>query len=325
MPSDSSALEILDGTAEGFGWSSQRARLRGVLGALATFLLVVVVVLGDGAFAAEPAPFAVGRLWQVEKGTAVPSYVFGTIHVPDPRVEHLPTRVENLVATVDRLVLEVHPDELGRAGDLALLPPGETLDRFLDPGTRSGLLEMAGEAGLPAGAVLRMRPMMIAVVVSFPPQIIQRLAAGLEGVDQQLAKSAIARGLPIYALESAEEQFDALLAVEHGHEAEILRQTVALRSQRDEIYQQMLEAYLTGDVLAFLDMTLEMHRGEDEAFVQVFMDEMLYRRNRLFVKRLSRHLADGNALIAVGAAHIPGRDGVLDLLEAQGYRITRLE
>jgi hypothetical protein len=55
------------------------------------------------------------------------------------------------------------------------------------------------------------------------------------------------------------------------------------------------------------------------------MDEILYRRNRLFVTRLSRHLADGNALIAVGAAHIPGRDGVLDLLEAQGYRITRLE
>jgi len=325
MPSDSSALDILDGTAEGSGWSSQRARLRGVLGALAAFLLVVVVVLGDGAFSAEPAPFAVGRLWQVEKGTAAPSYVFGTFHVPDPRVEHLPTRVENLVATVDRLVLEVHPDELDRAGNLTLLPPGHTLDRFLDAGTRSGLLEMAGEAGFPASAVLRMRPMMISVVVSIPPRIIQRMAAGQVGVEQQLAKGAIARGISIYGLESVEEQFDTLSAMEHGHEGEILRQTVAFRSQREEIYQQMLEAYLSGNILAFLDMTLETFHGEDEALVQVFMDEMLYRRNRLFVKRLSRHLAAGNALIAVGAAHIPGRDGVLDLLEAQGYRITRLE
>jgi uncharacterized protein YbaP (TraB family) len=184
---------------------------------------------------------------------------------------------------------------------------------------------MGGEAGLPANAVLRMRPMMIAGVVSIPPRMIRRLAAGQQGVDLQLAKSAIGRGIPIYALESVEEQIDTLSAMEHGHEAEILRMTVALRSQREEIYEQMLEAYLSGDILAFLDMTLETFRGEDEALAEVFMDEILYRRNRLFVTRLSRHLSDGNALIAVGAAHIPGRDGVLDLLEAQGYRITRLE
>ena len=301
-------------------------RKRGVIGSVVVALLIaVVVVLGDGAFAADRAPFAIGRLWQVEKGTAAPSYVFGTFHVPDPRVEHLPARVENLFGTIDRLVLEVHPDELGRAGDLALLPPGETLDRFLDAGTRSQLLEMGGEAGLPANAVLRMRPMMIAGVVSIPPRMIRRLAAGQQGVDLQLAKSAIGRGIPIYALESVEEQIDTLSAMEHGHEAEILRMTVALRSQREEIYEQMLEAYLSGDILAFLDMTLETFRGEDEALEEMFMDEILYRRNRLFVTRLSRHLSDGNALIAVGAAHIPGRDGVLDLLEAQGYRITRLE
>jgi uncharacterized protein len=301
-------------------------RKHGVIGSVVVALLIaVVVVLGDGAFAADRAPFAVGRLWQVEKGTAAPSYVFGTFHVPDPRVEHLPARVENLFGTIDRLVLEVHPDELGRAGDLALLPPGETLDRFLDAGTRSQLLEMGGEAGLPANAVLRMRPMMIAGVVSIPPRMIRRLAAGQQGVDLQLAKSAIGRGIPIYALESVEEQIDTLSAMEHGHEAEILRMTVALRSQREEIYEQMLEAYLSGDILAFLDMTLETFRGEDEALAEVFMDEILYRRNRLFVTRLNRHLSDGNALIAVGAAHIPGRDGVLDLLEAQGYRITRLE
>jgi uncharacterized protein len=301
-------------------------RKRGVIGSVVVALLIaVVVVLGDGAFAADRTPFAVGRLWQVEKGTAAPSYVFGTFHVPDPRVEHLPARVEKLFGTIDRLVLEVHPDELGRAGDLALLPPGETLDRFLDAGTRSQLLEMGREAGLPANAVLRMRPMMIAGVVSIPPRMIRRLAAGQQGVDLQLAKSAIGRGIPIYALESVEEQIDTLSAMEHGHEAEILRMTVALRSQREEIYEQMLEAYLSGDILAFLDMTLETFRGEDEALAEVFMDEILYRRNRLFVTRLSRHLSDGNALIAVGAAHIPGRDGVLDLLEAQGYRITRLE
>ena len=305
---------------------------RGVLGIFARALLLVIVVLGSGsygggggAFAVEPKPFAVGRLWQVEKGAAAPSYVFGTFHIPDPRVEHLPRRVESVVATVDRLVLELHPDELARASELALLPPGETLERFVDGETMSALLEMGGEAGLPPNAVLRLRPMMIASVVSIPPRLNRRLAAGHEGVDLQLARSAVGRGIPIYGLESVEEQMDTLSAVEHGHEAEILRQTVAFRSQRKDIYERMLEAYLSGNILAFLDITIETFHGEDEALAEAFMDKILYARNRLFVTRLSRHLADGNALIAVGAAHIPGHDGILDLLQAQGYTITRLE
>ena len=298
---------------------------RGVLGGLIAFLLVFVVVLGDAAFAADRAPFAVGRLWQVEKGVAAPSYVFGTFHVPDPRIEALPPRIEALVATVDRLVLELHPDELGRASAAAVLPPGETLDRFLDAETRAGLLEMGGEAGLPADAVLRMRPMMIAGVVSIPPRMIRRFLAGHDGVDMQLARAAMSRGIPIFGLETPEEQIDALAAVELGNEAEILRQTVTFRSQREALYQRMLEAYLAGDILAFLDMTLETLRADDEAVAERFMEEVLYRRNRLFAARLRRHLADGNALIAVGAAHIPGHDGVLDLLQADGYRITRLE
>jgi uncharacterized protein YbaP (TraB family) len=45
-------------------------------------------------------------------------------------------------------------------------------------------------------------------------------------------------------------------------------------------------------------------------------------RNRRMVERMGRRLFEGNAFIAVGALHLPGEDGILRLLEQQGYAVT---
>ena len=50
----------------------------------------------------------------------------------------------------------------------------------------------------------------------------------------------------------------------------------------------------------------------------------LERRNKLMVDRLRSRLQTGGALIAVGAAHLPGKTGVLSLLAEQGYTIERI-
>jgi hypothetical protein len=42
------------------------------------------------------------------------------------------------------------------------------------------------------------------------------------------------------------------------------------------------------------------------------------------VERLRPRLAEGGAFVAVGALHLPGEEGILRLLERQGYRVTRL-
>jgi uncharacterized protein YbaP (TraB family) len=55
-----------------------------------------------------------------------------------------------------------------------------------------------------------------------------------------------------------------------------------------------------------------------------FVDNLINRRNRLMVERMATRLAEGNAFIAVGALHLPGDQGILHLLELQGYQVRPL-
>jgi uncharacterized protein YbaP (TraB family) len=55
-----------------------------------------------------------------------------------------------------------------------------------------------------------------------------------------------------------------------------------------------------------------------------FVDNLIDRRNLLMVERMAMRLAEGNAFIAVGALHLPGDQGILHLLEQQGYKVRPL-
>ena len=53
------------------------------------------------------------------------------------------------------------------------------------------------------------------------------------------------------------------------------------------------------------------------------MERMLDNRNEVMVERMQELLETGNAFIAVGAAHLPGKSGILKLLTEQGYQVSR--
>jgi uncharacterized protein YbaP (TraB family) len=69
---------------------------------------------------------------------------------------------------------------------------------------------------------------------------------------------------------------------------------------------------------------VEQATGEQAALMATFIDRLLDRRNARMVERMTQHLARGGAFVAVGALHLPGEGGILGLLEAQGYRVTRV-
>ena len=58
--------------------------------------------------------------------------------------------------------------------------------------------------------------------------------------------------------------------------------------------------------------------------MQIFQDRMINARNRLMARRMIARLKAGGAFVAVGAAHLPGKRGILSLLVRQGYRISRV-
>ncbi len=67
-----------------------------------------------------------------------------------------------------------------------------------------------------------------------------------------------------------------------------------------------------------------MPDGLSEADYELFLKYLISDRNHIMAERAVPIIDKGNAFIAVGALHLPGKDGIIELLRTKGYRVTPL-
>ena len=82
--------------------------------------------------------------------------------------------------------------------------------------------------------------------------------------------------------------------------------------------------YIRRDIDALMDMMEASATFYEQRLGVNILELFLYKRNQTMVERMAEHLAAGRAFIAVGAGHLPGERGILNLLASQGYQITRV-
>ena len=88
----------------------------------------------------------------------------------------------------------------------------------------------------------------------------------------------------------------------------------------EELFPVLLDNYLRRD-LAGLVKIQDRYMYPESDIDDRFMNELLDKRNIRMVERMQEFLKQGNAFIAIGALHLPGKAGVLHLLEQQGYKV----
>lgn len=292
-----------------------------ILSPLLVLLLWVAPVL-----ASDPLPYGQGVLWRIDGAGPSPSYVFGTIHVTDPRVHDLPDTVAAVLGSVDSLTVEVHmtPAATAAMAGAMIMHDGPPLDTVLAPEAYSRLSDIATQYGIPAGVINRLAPWGAAAAIALPPGEHRRMVAGDPILDRSLQAHAEARGIPVHALETIEEQIDALSGLPHGYQVTMLQQMIDVHDTIDTLFETMIGLYLERDLAAVQAWMVDQSAGGHEALLTAFLDRMVYVRNLRMAQRMTPRLADGNALIAIGALHLPGDRGVLALLAGRGYAVERV-
>lgn len=305
----------------------RRGRALSALGGLLALLLVCVPAAGqDGA----DISFGQGVLWRIVGAGPAPSYILGTIHVTDERVHDLPPPVKTVMELAESLTVEIRLDaaaSLAMAGAMMLDEGEEGLDALLGPAEFGRLAAIADPYGIPAGMLPRLAPWGAAMAVSVPPEEYRRMAGGEPVLDARLEAMAETRGIPIHALETIEEQIDALAGMPQHHQLTMLRQVIAVHGvhgEFEELFERMIALYLQRDIAGVQTWLVDRSAGPNEALLDAFLERLVYARNRRMVERMAPRLAEGNALIAVGALHLPDSRGVLALLAAQGYDVERV-
>jgi uncharacterized protein len=298
-------------------------RERTMVGLLWRAGLVLLLLLAPQAWAATLPP---ARIFLLERDGTPPSWLFGTMHSSDPAIVALPPEVKVALGRSRIVVgeLDMADANLGEIFLSTLLPAGQRLGDLLPPDLHERTLAALGVLGLPSYYADRLQPWMAAVVLSYDLEELERQRRGEEALDDLIQRLARERGKAVAGLETAAEQLAIFQDLPLEWQIDYLEMALAAPALVGGSDGTLERLYLRGDhrnMWGFYVLSTYFARTP---FIDHFTKTAIVDRNHLMAERLAPILAEGGAFVAVGALHLPGADGLLALLQQQGWRISAL-
>ncbi|MGU5889455.1 TraB/GumN family protein [Aeromonas hydrophila] len=266
--------------------------------------------------------FADPAFYKVSKGDQQ-HWLLGSIHAGKPSLYPLPDPIERAWLQSRALVLEVDLTHISQQqwqemGAITRLVDGKTLKEHVPLALYRRTIIAAGQNGLTENMLAPLRPWFAAITLTQAALERTDFSSAL-GVDQHFAKQAGDSGKPIIGFETLLEQLGYLASVGDN-------QTLMLESTLDELpelergFREVMKAWEEGDEATLINLLKsEMAPPKLQAWLE---QTLLAERNHNWLKKWST--LPNESFIVVGALHLYGDQGLLALLEQQGWRITPL-
>ncbi|WP_170423107.1 TraB/GumN family protein [Ruegeria arenilitoris] len=279
-------------------------------------------------------PFPEGNHWIATKGDTV-LHLIGTLHANDPRMDAVVERLMPTLEQADAFYFEVTQDEMDAfekdlANDMSpiMITSGPSLIDLMSEDDWSALSGGLSERGIPAWMAAQMRPWFLSMMLGIPACMMHDPDAS-HGMDARLNDLAADLNIPQYSL----EQITDLMAMFDSHPIEkqvqsLVRMAGALGGSEDQL-ATMANAYLEEKHVEIIQLAriqgLEesgLTPEEFDAEWDSFEQQLLVERNANWMQHIL-DIQDQTAVIAVGAGHLGGDHGLLNLLQQAGYDLSR--
>ena len=262
-------------------------------------------------------------LWKITSAHGT-IYLLGTIHMMKPNVNWESVPVKAALAASSKLVEEVSNADDMAAAQTLLLQYG--IDREHPLSTKIGKEDLARldaalqQMGIPGEAALEpLRPWAAMLMISALP-ILKAGYTPESGVDVTLAREWKATGKTVDGLETLDQQIHFFADMSEADQVMALHASLEQLDQASEDTNKIVTAWMKGDVETIATLENTEFKQKYPALYKLLVID----RNKTWVEQLSRMLdSGGTEFVAVGAGHLPGDDGVLKLLAAKGYTVTR--
>lgn len=262
-----------------------------------------------------------GLLWRYEKDGRA-GWLFGTLHVGRGPWSVPGPALSQALAQADRLVLEIDPlaDDLQDA--LRPAPPASAPAPAPLPPALAARLRTQRERACVGDLLDGLAPPMQAVTLL----ALSARWAGLDpswGQEPMLSQRFHAAQRPVESIETVEQQVQALVG---SDELDTLRQALdeLENPAAMAVIRRLADAWAAGD-LATLAAYPRWCRCLDTPAQRAEFDRLVVQRNARMAAHVERlHDAGARPLVAVGALHLVGEDGLPQRLQRAGFRLTRL-
>ena len=281
---------------------------------VARHLVLLLIVLLSASAVAQVGP---GLLWRIHKPQQPPSFLFGTIHIDDKRVKDLDVQVTRRFNEAKTLCLEILPNRetqvgIGRA---MLLSEGQFLDEILGESLFNRLSLLLNKRGMTPLEAVHLKPWAAMVVLSRPQ------SQGGYALDEQLYHWGVHQYKKLCALETLQEQLSVFDELSQADQITLLKDSLNFMPEVQALNEKLVQAYLEGDLDEIYRRSMELQTKDDELASRL-MNSLIDKRNTRMLERILPELAQGRVFIAVGALHLPGENGLLNLLRGAGYAVA---
>lgn len=264
-------------------------------------------------------------LWKISgNGLEKPSYLFGTIHMLCADDAVLTRNMKKAISECDEIYFEVDMDNmfemLGAIGKMKMLGD-TTLKDLLNAEDYKKVKKYFEEKGslLPFAMLETFKPMLAASTLEQGSMPCDNTAM----MEQVIMEEAKQSDKKINGLETMAYQAGVLDSIPYKLQAQQLVDYINNAGKEDKeskLMKDMFDAYRSQDLKKLEDLMVEADAG-----MSSFIDIMLYHRNQNWVKKLKDLLPKKSLVIAVGAGHLPGEKGVINLLRKEGYKLSPID
>ncbi|MEP7372809.1 MAG: TraB/GumN family protein [Chitinophagaceae bacterium] len=261
-------------------------------------------------------------LWKISgNGLKKPSYLFGTIHMLCEDDAVLSDSLKNVIRNVQEVYFEVDLDNmfemLGVMSKMKM--KGDTTLQDLLSETDYKKVKNyfeTKESMLPFSMLETYKPMLAASTLQEGGMPCETTAM----MEQVIMQEAKQYSKPIKGLESMGYQASVLDNIPYKLQAEQLVSYIDNANKgngEDKELTEMMNAYRSQDLKKLEEMLMK-----SDPSISNYTDILLYNRNENWIEKLKKLLPEKSILVAVGAGHLPGKKGCINLLRNEGFKVT---
>jgi uncharacterized protein YbaP (TraB family) len=256
-------------------------------------------------------------LWKIEgNGLEQPSYLFGTIHITCDAT--LDDDVKKALDETSQVVLEIDMDDPNMQQKMMqgmYMSEGQTLKNLVSEEDFQAIDSLfIKNMGMSVKMMQNVKPFFLTATLY--PKLID---CPMQSFEAELIKVAKEQGEEVNGLETIEDQLKVFEDIPYEAQAKDL-----VRSAKDNLaydrnmFAKMLDIYKKENITAMIEMM------NDDNFTAIadHQDKLLDNRNRNWISKISAYAIEQPTFFGVGAGHLAGENGVINLLREEGYTVS---
>ncbi len=264
-------------------------------------------------------------LWRVQSKTNT-VYILGSLHYSKKEIYPLSEKIEKAFGQSEILVVEADVSDIKKVNlqklmGRALYPADDTLEKHVSPDIYEWVLEETGGLGIPVELLNKQKPWFLALTLV----ALESLKLGFDpnfGIDKYFLSKAEGEK-KILELESLDYQLDLLSGFSDKDQELYLLYTLKDLNLLEQELGRLTQAWTSGDTKG-MESILTRSVSEDRR-LSFILEKLIYGRNRKMVSKIEDYLKEKETyFVIVGAGHLVGSRGILEILKGKGYVVEQL-